>query len=251
MKPMEKSNAPALENGLLILELLASRNEPVGFNEILGRLSVSKGSVVRLLKVLQEMGYIQKDVHSGRYITASRVNALIPSMAVKETFRRESVPFLESLVAKTHNTALAIYWTGHSLECLDKRINEASVPMQEIGSIFHDLDMAPWGWFIYDTLSTSAQKEMQLKMNRKKTFLHYYERWIAAFKKKGYTLDDQYLIPQLRRLGAPIYGPDDNLIGALGIGGNPLSLPIEMVDSYGALLCSYANELSMIVSGKR
>ncbi|MBD3314635.1 MAG: helix-turn-helix domain-containing protein [Chitinivibrionales bacterium] len=65
--PRPEHSAPALENGLRILEMLAATDQPIGFNRIAENLSVSRASVVRLLRVLQKSDYVIKDEESGKY----------------------------------------------------------------------------------------------------------------------------------------------------------------------------------------
>lgn len=63
-------NAPALEKGLDILELLAAAGRPLGTKQIADQLGRSKNEIFRMVYVLLSRGYLQRD-ESGEGLTLS------------------------------------------------------------------------------------------------------------------------------------------------------------------------------------
>ncbi len=245
-----QSPAPALDNGLLMLERLAEAGGPLGFSQLVESVSVSRTSAVRLLKVLQGRQWIVKNADSGKYCVGPRFCALCGRGSVMELLRDHSAPILRSLVEKTRNTCLAVYWDGRQMQCVQKEIHMRSVPMQDLGAVYADLSHAPWGWIIYESLDQNEKRRAALLFADKQLFFERYEAWMAAYRREGYAYDDQTVCKPLRRLGAPVYDRSGVIVGGVGLGGNPLTIRNGDVKAYGRLLAEHARRLSMLL-GRR
>ena len=66
----------------------------------------------------------------------------------------------------------------------------------------------------------------------------------GIFDKKGYAYDDQQVFKSLRRLTALIRNANGQVIGAVGIGGNPITIPDGRIDAIGCIVRRAAEELS-------
>src|SRR5262245_1025878 len=62
-----ESQAPALQRGLAVLELLATRDEGATLSEISSALHLSPASIFRLTGVLEESGYVRREEPSRRF----------------------------------------------------------------------------------------------------------------------------------------------------------------------------------------
>ena len=239
--------APALENGLQILEMLIHADEPLGFNHFARELSVSRATVARVLRVLQQRGWIEKDPSSGKYCPRGPLNATMGPPTVFDTLRVSSRHILQSLTEQTGNTSLVVHWDGRRMICVDKEVRMESVMMQNIGAVFTDLSHAPWGWIIYAALAPEE------KVFARKEFL--YARFVdehlgeelTKFHNLGFVFDDQNIYPSLRRLGAPIRNGEGEIIGGIGIGGTPFSMESGLVPQFGRALVEHANRLSWLM----
>lgn len=60
-KPLKKYSAPALEKGLDILELLSKDSTPLNTSTIADKLDRSNAEIYRMILVLEQRGYIEKD----------------------------------------------------------------------------------------------------------------------------------------------------------------------------------------------
>jgi DNA-binding IclR family transcriptional regulator len=246
MKVMDRSLAPALQNGLNVLELLASRGGGVGFNEIAAHLGVSKATTSRLLSVLRCRNYVAKDEQSGKYRAGARMSLLNESLPIIEVLRREIPAVLESLMHAAGNTVLFIFWNGHELQCLNKKTHQGSVPMQEIGHVDCDLTAGPWGFLVYNSLDRKEQKAAESKFRKDRETAYYKEvfaRWTKFYDKHGFCFDNQELYKPLKRLAAPIHDRTGKLAGALGIGGNSLTIKNNQVQTLGKILLKHAQML--------
>jgi DNA-binding IclR family transcriptional regulator len=150
-------------------------------------------------------------------------------------------------VREAENTCLLIHWDGARMRCLNKETHIRSVPMQPIGNETSDLSHAPWGWIFYEKLDKSAQAEARKHFKHRKTFRDTYESWMRHYHKHGFTYDNQLIYEHLRRLGAPVLDSSGRVVGALGMGGNPLTMKNGQVKEYGEMLKGYADKLSRLL----
>ena len=243
-KTLSKIPVPALNNGLNILELVLASEQKIGFNEIVNHVGLPRASTARLLKVLKDRGYVAKDGTSGKYKAGSNTIGLKNRRPLIDVLRKKSRSVLESLVEKTNNTALVVYWAGQQMQCLNKVIHQQSIPMQDIGNINTDFSMCPWGWIFYQHLSAPKQKKTLEYMKDKKYFLKRLPELEAYYQKHGFYYDDQEFIKPLRRLTAPVYSNNGDLIGAIGLGGNPLTILNGKVKQMGRMVAEHAQMLS-------
>jgi DNA-binding IclR family transcriptional regulator len=66
-------SAPALEKGLDVLELLAETGEPLSMRTIAQRLDRSKSEIFRMVHVLQQRGYLEREAGTDRLALSRRL----------------------------------------------------------------------------------------------------------------------------------------------------------------------------------
>jgi hypothetical protein len=71
-----------------------------------------------------------------------------------------------------------------------------------------------------------------------------FARWKIFYDEYGFCYDDQEFYPPLRRLAAPLFDNSGKIIGALGIGGNSLTIGDDQVEVFGEILKTYAAKLA-------
>ena len=69
-------NAPALEKGLAILEVVAKTNEPLKTEEIALAVGRSRNEIYRMLQVLESYGYIARDSRGEGYLPTQKLFSL-------------------------------------------------------------------------------------------------------------------------------------------------------------------------------
>ena len=246
MKAVDKSIAPALQNGLNIVELVARTSHGVGFNDIAKEIGVSKSTTSRLLSVLRSRRYVVKRM-DGKYAPGPRMSLLNHSIPLLDRLRSALPDILDSLMDASHNTCLFIFWTGSEMQCIDKRVHQGSVPMQEIGHVDPDLTGGPWGMLFYDTLDGEALVAAEQNIKRDVDWRPIFSRWLKYYQQNGFCYDDQELYTPLRRLAAPVCDVDGELIGVIAIGGNSLTIEDDQVASLGDTLKEHSARLAELV----
>ncbi|MBN1676530.1 MAG: helix-turn-helix domain-containing protein [Kiritimatiellae bacterium] len=239
--------APALERGLTILESLAASERPIGFNQFAAALELSKASVARLLRVLRERGYVVKDGQSGKYRPGPRMAMLGQRTALVDRLRGEGEPVLDSLVRAARNTAVLIYWAGQQMQCLARQTHPSSIPMQAPGNIDADFLRAPWGWIFLGRMTPPEHAAALANSDVGPAFLkRILTHHLRLFEENGYAYDDR-VTRNTRRLAAPVFDHTASLVGAFGLGGNPLTIPDERVARLGRILVRHTQRLSAAI----
>ncbi|MDD2479774.1 MAG: helix-turn-helix domain-containing protein [Victivallaceae bacterium] len=242
MEAKLKSSAPALENGLTILELLSQYPAGLSFTEIAQQVATSKSTMIRLLKTLVSRSYLFQD-ESNKYMAGPNM-ALTGSSTKFDLLRHYSQPILEKLSEQfIGNTAVLIGFTGIEMIVLNRVRQEGAVYMQEAGIVRIDFSYAPWAWIFYESM-TESQKEA-VKPNIKATdFTSRFKDWISYYYQHGYCFDKEYFWSHIRRVAAPVRDSNRKVIAALAVGGNKISMPDEKVDFIGHKLIELSHELS-------
>lgn len=247
MTPEKKSQAPALDGGLNILEALAENSSSgLALNEILKLLTVSKSTALRLIKVLRERKYILKDRITGKYIPGPRMSLLGFDSPIVKVIQEKSTPILLSLSQKAgdNNTLIAIYFTGMQMQTVNKIQPENSMTMMDVGTIRGDFSHGPWGWIFYHFMDDVQKILADKKITLKELFKTRFPVWMKYYEKNGYCFDKHEIYSHIRRLAAPFFGPKGKILGAIGMGGTPITMPDREVKRLGTLLAEHANQLT-------
>jgi len=102
----------SVDRALRILEVMAVEGRPLGLGEIGGRVGLHVSTVHRLLATLRARGFVEQDEAAGRYrigTMALRVGgSFLKGMDLRESLR----PVLETLAAKSAETANLVVLQG-------------------------------------------------------------------------------------------------------------------------------------------
>lgn len=93
--------APALDKGLDILELLASRSSPLSQSEIAESTGRSIGQIFRVLATLERRGYIHREKQSGLYVLAMKLFELAHKHPPLRALVSIAVPIMQRLAEQT------------------------------------------------------------------------------------------------------------------------------------------------------
>jgi DNA-binding IclR family transcriptional regulator len=95
----KKYSAPALEKGLQILETIAAVNEPLGPTAIAKLVGRNNNEIVRLLYVLEDMGFIERDARSTGYQITSRLFTIASARPATRSMLEVALPLMRDLAA--------------------------------------------------------------------------------------------------------------------------------------------------------
>ncbi|ORT52254.1 transcriptional regulator [Vibrio sp. qd031] len=105
----QEYNAPALEKGLDILELLASSAQPLSKKQIAELVGRSVGEIFRVLSVLSRRGYVTFDEYTGKYLFSMQMFTVANQYPPQAQLLNVAKPLMKTLSEKV-NQSCHISW---------------------------------------------------------------------------------------------------------------------------------------------
>jgi len=237
------TGAPALTRGLRLLESVAAAGR-IGFADLVARCGFPKASTARLLAVLRGDGYLQQD---GEYRLGPRCRLLAEEVDAHERLRLVAAPHLAQAAQACDNSVVLFAFREGLMTCLDRVLVEDSVVLQKPGTTRSDLGRGPWGSVIIAHQDVATRETLIAAMSGAEAWWQHAEADRRHLAEHGYIYHDEArptTLRTLRRLAAPITGPDGRLLGVIGLGGSPDSLPEERIASVAATLVATARTIA-------
>ena len=109
-------NAPALDKGLDIIELLALSAEPLTQAQIASHLNKTVNEIYRMLNTLKQRGYLEFNEKTDQYYLSYKLLTLVSSFSPIKTLIEKALPAMREITTKTnHSIHLSIYTAGKLL----------------------------------------------------------------------------------------------------------------------------------------
>lgn len=229
---MHKSyEVPAIARAFDVLEYLFRKKEAT-FTSIHVELGLPKSSAYNILATLEARGYIRRLGQEGNYGLGLRLFELGNVAAARIDIRKEALPFLRELAAKTNQTC--------HLGVLDET---EGVYMEKVEST-RPVIMNSWLGKRLSLHSTSIgktllawQNPVKLEQILNKIVLHRYtdktitepeelRKHLQIVKEQGYALDNEENEPEIRCVAGPVWDISRGVIAAISISG----LTTQMTD---------------------
>jgi DNA-binding IclR family transcriptional regulator len=207
-----------------ILEtVVAGQDIGVTYSEIVTKLGLAKSSVHRILKDLTELGYINFNPETKRYFGSLRLAAIGAEIISSFDLRDHVRPHLISLHKETGYTTHLGILDGTKGVFIDKIVSrDFNIKLfSEIGKRF-PLHCTGLGKVLLayspDGLSEEVCKS-PLERITKNTITEpsALKKELMVIKKRGYSLDNQEITRGLMCVAAPIFGFNEELVGAISV----------------------------------
>jgi len=245
----KKYAVPALEKGLLICELLADSDQPLGITEINAICGLPKSSVFSIMTTLENMDYVEK-LPDDKYKLTLKINNLGTKILTKLDVRQVSRPIMEELAEQLRFTVhLAILEKDKSLYV--EKVN---------GPGFVQFSTAVGqSWPIYisaggKVLAAYLPSEQLAEVLKPCTFEPYTPNTIRSkealmenldtVRENGYAFEDEEGEIGIRCIAAPVYDKAGTVIASLGVTALRNELPVHKLDEIGRFVRNKALTIS-------
>ena len=94
-----------LARGLAVLDIIVEAPQPLNLAEIAAQAELDQSTTLRLLRSLEDSGYVLRPAGSKRYLPSPRAIRPLPLMHPLEMFRRETAQIVRELVTSILRTA--------------------------------------------------------------------------------------------------------------------------------------------------
>jgi len=239
---------PILLKTMKVIDLISENKEGLTFAEILVYLKYPKTTLFRILQTLEAQNWLSKK--ADRYTLGYMMIHYGLTGLSGRNIRMIALPYLEELRALTTETAhLAVLSGSKSMIieiCESQKHIKPSSPMGSLielycsahGKVFlaykikEDLD------FFYQ------DKKLAPRTSHTITDIPSLKEEIRRILKNGYAVDDMEYFDDVRCIAAPIWGKDNEIVGALGITATTADFTRDLIPAMAKHVTTVARKIS-------
>lgn len=213
-----------LQKVFLILEtVVAGQDKGVTYTEIVTQLNLANSTVHRILKDLTDLGYLNFNPETKRYFGNLRLASMGAKVISSFEIRDHVRPHLLALHEDTGHTAHLAVITGTKGVYIDKiESKDFGIKLfSDIGKTFPlhctGIGKALLAFSHERLLSVLSKSPLERITDYTNTDVHALKKELASIKSQGYALDDQEITRGIMCIGAPVFGFNGDLAGAVSI----------------------------------
>jgi DNA-binding IclR family transcriptional regulator len=244
-----KYKIKVLDKALRVLELFDERGKELTVTEINDHLNFNKVSTFRIVKNLEDAGYLEKDADTLKYKLGLKVYYLGSLAEPHSAIRKITRPFLEKLNDRCDETVhLAVLNKGEALY-LDKIEGKKTIRVITRISTKLPAHCSGVGKTLLAALPEDAleqiikEKGLPRFTNNTITELKALKAELAKVRKQGYAIDNEEIEEGLKCAAAPVKDSGGNVVAAVSI-----SVPKERFDKKVFTYISEVKKTSQKVS---
>ncbi len=239
---------PVLLKTIKVVDIISEFKDGLTFSEIIAKLDIPKTTLFRILQTLEKENWLLKKndkytigymiIHYGLFGLSSR------------DIRRISIPYLKELQELTNETAHFAVLSGKKSLILEVIESHKHIrPSSPVGTLI-DLHCSAHGkiflaYNIAEDLNV-FYKDKELVKHTPNTFtnISLLNEELKAIKKNGYSVDEMEFFEDIRCLAAPVWGKDNEVVGAVGITATTRDFEKQLIPTVAKQVISIAQKIS-------
>ena len=198
-----------------ILQYIAQNGNKVRLQDIADHLQIEKSTAHHFLKSLLELGYIEQDDISPRYLLTNKIHLLLPPNASTHLLKKHFKPILQRITDLTGETSYLSIQMGsyirHELKCDPDRNVRISLELGKEFMVMHsaigNVFMA-YSEHLRDSIMRSLKEEEAKKLSKKLEFI----------LQNGYADDFERLEKELNCVAIPVF-ENNRIVASIGVSG--------------------------------
>lgn len=225
MRQIGRYKIKSLEKALKILEFFDEKGKELSATQIHQRLGLSKSSVFRILCILEEANYLERNAETLRYKLGFKCYHLGSLVEGTNEIRQLALPFLEELVRKCDETVhLVVLDHGEALY-VDKIEGEKAVRVVSRVGLRLPAHCSGVGKVLLAALPGATlekiirERGLPRFTNNTITDSEDLKAELARVRKRGYAIDNEEIEDGLKCVAAPVRNSNDQVIAAISISG--------------------------------
>jgi len=235
----------SLARGLQIVDLLMQSQSPKSVTELADFLEVDKSTASRLVRTLENYGYVQQAKNSRAYVVGKRLHSIGWQLTNRYALREMALPVLKQLVRKTDECShIGVYSSGKALVIEDVQSETSSLRViGGAGRLIHVHNTAlgkallAFGDFpIPDTLPRITANSI--------TEPEQFQTELESIRQRGYAVDDEENEYGVRCIAAPVFDALGIAVASMGVSAPTARLQPGDVESFGQIVKEMAYHLS-------
>jgi DNA-binding IclR family transcriptional regulator len=239
-----------IDRALAIVNLLASSDRSLAAGQMGEKLDLNKSTVHRLLAVLEQHRYVERDLLSGKYRLGLKLAELGNIALSRFDIQATARPFVERLVEETGETAhLGILQQNEVISLVNVETQRSVRTPSTVGrrSPIHCTSQGK----LLVAFQPQPQIDRILRAHRfagytKKTIRHAgaYRTELAKVRNLGFAVDDEEFEDGLRCIGAPVRDHTGKVVAAISIAGPSFRITPERRSLLTQMVVAAARDLS-------
>ncbi|MGX9519706.1 IclR family transcriptional regulator [Vibrio mediterranei] len=201
----QEYNAPALEKGLDILELLASSAEPMSKKQIAEMVGRSVGEIFRVLSVLARRGYVTFNEDSGKYMFSMQMFTIANQYPPQSQLLNIAKPLMKMVSEKVNQSCHVSWYDNQHLVVIGRE--ESPYKMGFSLKIGAKLDVCSSGsGIVLLSFSDELKREKILKQSGATDYeIEQANALLNQTKNQGYFIGPSPQISGITNISVPIF----------------------------------------------
>lgn len=231
--------------GYELLELIASSEKPLKFNEICEQTKMTKSNLHKYLHTLTSVGLLYRDRTSGMYTLGSKLVEYGMKAVNQENMMERVLPYLQEINQACKNTVLLTSWS-QSRPIVVRLINsqEGLNIGAQIGTVLPVTSAAGkvFAAFLDQYLMEDWLAEEMERMDDDER--SSFEKEIQFVRKTGIAFANEPLVPSISSIAIPIFNFESRLLGVIVVVGFSHTIASSIDDMMSQYLIKMRNEIS-------
>ena len=237
-----ESQAPALQRGLSVLELLAVRDEGATLSEISAALSLSPASIFRLTGVLEESGYVLREEPSRRFRLTRKLLLLAQPQHEGRSLVESCLPAMREVLRLTGETVQLCVLADH--ECVMIEQLPSTHPFKyivDLGSRPPAYCAAPGKAMLAhlpEDVQTEALRAMKMEKHTERTLTSRRDLLddFAKVRSRGFAVDQAEHFDGIHCVAAPLLDRHGHPVAAITIAGPSSRIQARRFSEFGEIM---------------
>jgi DNA-binding IclR family transcriptional regulator len=221
----------SVERAAAILRLFRSESRRLGVGELSQALDLPKGTVHGILRTLRQVGFVEQDASTGKYMLGAGVLHLAAGYPDANELRSAALSGADSLAARSRESVRVGTLHGDRVLVVHHVFRpDHSVQVLDVGSLL-PLHASALGKVIagYDPLAAQAVSHpvLQRYTERTITSARALQAALERLRTRGWAAEVEERVAGEASIAAPIRGRQGLTVGAIGISGPVERLCVE------------------------
>lgn len=240
----------SVSKAIRLLEILGEGNGTTGVSELARIVDMDKSSVSRMLKTLEQAGFVEQDAATSRYSLGLQLGVLGYKALRRMDLRSASRPIIERLAEETGECAHMAILADSRAFYIDQASPRRGVGIDSPIGTLAPLHCTALGKALLAHQTAETRDEMMQKLvlepftRRTVTTVEGLRDQLARVRNEGVAFDDEEYSVGVRCIAAPVFRYDNSICAAIGVSGPSPRVTDARLSEWEPMLKAMARELS-------
>lgn len=223
------NSVPAVDRAIKILEYLGSKNWAVSVNEVSKELSIPRATAFRIMKTLENWGYVYNSNGRGDYVLGTRILKFGYGIVHgDERIRLQQIagPFCFELAQTTRQTVQLGVLFEYEVMYVEQTVATSELSIAMPNETPFPINLSAGGKVLAGALPDERIRDLlengKFPRRTENTITDPgdLERELLRVREQGYAIDEQEFAVGVRCIAAPVVDGENEVVFSLGITGH-------------------------------